>query len=386
MRPTDPSTLSEYIPLYPRQEILPVPYALYALDGPFEAGVFHEWDGTKLRLRNQEGEWSQAVDLRGPKGDKGDQGPQGPAGDIPVPLELSGSNNDHILKIINSGNGSGLYAEGAIGVWGQSDDGTGVRGWGYTGVSGLGITGLYGSGSETGVKGSGGETGVKGSGNEYGVYGICFTSSGHGVHGKVTANNNYAAAVYGETDAGSPNAYAGYFHGRVHITGNLSKGSGSFLIDHPLDPENKYLRHSFVESPDMMNIYNGNVTLDDNGEAEVTLPEWFEALNQDFRYQLTAIGAPGPSLYIAEEISDNQFKIAGGKSGMKVSWQVTGVRHDPYAVANRIRVEEDKPLEERGLYLHAAAYGQPEEKSIDAMRNSQSAQNQQIAQAESTDD
>ena len=151
--------------------------------------------------------------------------------------------------------------------------------------------------------------------------------------------------------------HAGYFDGSVRVTGDLSKGGGGFKIDHPLDPENKYLLHSFVESPDMMNVYNGNATLDANGEAWVELPVWFEALNRDFRYQLTPIGAPGPDLYIAEEVRDNRFKIAGGEPGMKVSWQVTGVRHDPYAEAHRVPVEEDKPPEEQGTYLHPEAYG-----------------------------
>lgn len=50
----------------------------------------------------------------------------------------------------------------------------------------------------------------------------------------------------------------------------------------------------------------------------MTLPEWFETLNRDFRYQLTAVGAPGPNLYVAEEISGNHFKIAGGQPGAKV--------------------------------------------------------------------
>ena len=107
-------------------------------------------------------------------------------------------------------------------------------------------------------------------------------------------------------------------------------GSKNFKIDHPLDPVNKYLYHTSVESPDMMDIYNGNATLDAKGEAWVELPDWFEALNKDFRYSLTPIGAPGPNLYIAKEISDNRFKIAGGAAGMKVSWQVTGVRQDAF--------------------------------------------------------
>jgi hypothetical protein len=140
--------------------------------------------------------------------------------------------------------------------------------------------------------------------------------------------------------------------GTVHVVGNLTKGGGSFQIDHPLDPANKYLSHSFVESPDMMNIYNGNVTLDAKGRAWIKLPDYFEALNQDFRYQLTPIGNPGQHiLYIAKEIAANRFKIAGGKPGAKVSWQVTGIRHDAYANAHRIQVEEDKG-QKRGTYLH----------------------------------
>ena len=145
-------------------------------------------------------------------------------------------------------------------------------------------------------------------------------------------------------------------NGNVSVVGNLTKGSGSFKIDHPLDPQNKYHYHSFVESPDMMNIYNGNAILDDQGEAVVQLPDWFEALNQDFRYQLTCLHGFAP-VYIDEEISGNRFKIAGGKPGMKISWQVTGVRHDPYANAHRIVVEEEKPAEERGTYLHPIEYG-----------------------------
>lgn len=75
--------------------------------------------------------------------------------------------------------------------------------------------------------------------------------------------------------------------------------------------------------------------------------EWFETLNQDFRYQPTAIAAPGPNLYIAEEIHDHHFKIAGGEPGAKASWQVTGVRHDAWAKENPLQVEEEKPRAEQ---------------------------------------
>ena len=147
--------------------------------------------------------------------------------------------------------------------------------------------------------------------------------------------------------------------GNVTVAGNLyATGSKNFKIDHPLDPENKYLYHSFVESPDMMNIYNGNAVLDSKGEATVVLPEWFEALNKDFRYQLTAIGGFAP-VYVASEISRNSFRIGGGKPGLKVSWQVTGIRKDPYAELHRIPVEENKSPGERGTYLNPDAYGKP---------------------------
>jgi hypothetical protein len=114
----------------------------------------------------------------------------------------------------------------------------------------------------------------------------------------------------------------------------------------------------------MMNIYSGNATLDGSGEAVVQLPAWFEAVNGDFRYQLTSIGAPGPGLYIAEEISGSRFKIAGGSPSSKVSWQVTAVRHDTYAKANPLIVEQEKNSRERGYYIHPELYGAPKAQGI----------------------
>jgi hypothetical protein len=136
----------------------------------------------------------------------------------------------------------------------------------------------------------------------------------------------------------------------------LSKAAGQFRIDHPLDPLHKVLQHSFVESPDMKNIYDGIAVLDTNGEMWITLPDWFQALNSDYRYQLTAIGMPASGLYIAKELSANKFKIAGGKPNMKVSWQVTGIRQDSYAKAHRIQVEETKPPELQGKYLYPEGF------------------------------
>ena len=127
----------------------------------------------------------------------------------------------------------------------------------------------------------------------------------------------------------------------LNVQGTLTKHAGGFRIDHPLDPAHKYLQHSFVESPDMMDIYNGIVRLDAKGEANVQLPSYFEALNSDFRYQLTSIGVYSP-IYVAKKIKGNSFRIAGGHPGQEVSWQVTGVRQDDYAKAHRIVVEENK--------------------------------------------
>ena len=152
--------------------------------------------------------------------------------------------------------------------------------------------------------------------------------------------------------------------GNVEILGSLSKGGGSFKIDHPLDPENKYLYHSFVESPDMMNIYNGNVITDINGQAWVEMPDWFEALNREFRYQLTVIGSFDRAM-IAQEIIDNKFLIRTETAGVKVSWQVTGVRHDAWANKNRIPVEEEKQALEKGHYLHPKAWNVDKTLAID---------------------
>jgi hypothetical protein len=192
-----------------------------------------------------------------------------------------------------------------------------------------------------------------------GVHGIADGPDGSGVVGEAN-NGAVAIGVWGISSSG----LAGQFDGDVNVSGNLSKSGGSFKIDHPMDPANKYLLHSFVESPDMMNIYNGNAALDANGEAVIELPQWFDALNKDFRYQLTAIGAPGPNLYVAEEVRGNHFKIAGGGAGTKVSWQVTGVRKDAWANTHRIPVEQEKSEKERGYYLHPELVGAPAEKGV----------------------
>ena len=180
-------------------------------------------------------------------------------------------------------------------------------------------------------------------------------------------SSGVAVGAYNSTSltwAGLASAlYAGEFLGGVGIIGHLTKSSGSFKIDHPLDPENKYLYHSFVESPDMMNIYNGNVITDEDGRAVVELPEWFDVLNRDFRYQLTVIGRFAQAI-VEQEIAGNRFVVRTNLANVKVSWMVTGIRRDAYAEAHRIPVEEDKPAAEQGTYLHPEEVGQPEERGV----------------------
>ena len=190
------------------------------------------------------------------------------------------------------------------------------------------------------------------------------------------SRGNSGSAIFGTTPQIHPNGpygtgadFAGEFQGAVEVVGTLSKSGGSFKIDHPLDPANKYLYHSFVESPDMMNVYNGLVTTDGTGNATVQMPSYFSALNSDFRYQLTVIGADFAQAIVSAEIANNQFSIRTDKPLVKVSWQVTGIRQDAWAQANRIPVEQAKQGVEQGTYLHPELFGAEPGKSVEWARH-----------------
>jgi hypothetical protein len=182
-------------------------------------------------------------------------------------------------------------------------------------------------------------------------------------------NNSTRTSFYTLNSNASPSALAldvdghGLVRKNLNVLLVLTAGTKPFKIDHPLDPENKYLYHTAVESPDMMNVYNGNVVTDGGGYATVSLPEWFEALNRDFRYQLTVIGQFAQAI-VAEEVRNNAFVIRTDRPNVKVSWQVTGIRQDAFANRYRVPVEEEKAAEDRGRYLHPAAFGAPDELGI----------------------
>jgi hypothetical protein len=246
---------------------------------------------------------------------------------------------------------------GKSGVYGVTDV---LTGYGVVGRNladgGLGILASHTVGDDHSI-------GVRGEGTR-GLYGI---GSKFGVVATAGALGG-GAAVWGVGSATGPNdpptwARAGEFDGNVEVRGHLSKTSGAFRIDHPLDPENRYLLHSFVESPEMKNVYDGTVVTDGAGEAVVELPEWFEALNRDFRYQLTVVGGFAQAT-VSREISGGSFAIRTSTGNVKVCWQVTGIRNDPYAERHRIPVEVDKAEAERGRYLHPDVYDRPTELAI----------------------
>ena len=265
-------------------------------------------------------------------------------------------------------NGKGVYGESATsyGVWGKSPNGTGVVGESEKWV------GVYGqSNDNNGVWGK--------SSFGYGVFGQSIfghsivglgQDGAFGVLGFYQSNGDFGYGVYGKQ--GSTNLdYAGFFegtlvvdNGRMILDGNLDvTGSKNFKIDHPLDPANKYLVHSCIESPERKNEYDGNVITDANGLAIVKLPEYFDALNIDYRYQLTVIGQFAQAI-VENKIRNNLFTIRTDKPNVEVSWQVTGIRNDEYAKQHPFVAEEEKEAFEKGKYLTPELYKQPKEKGI----------------------
>jgi len=326
---------------------------------------------TGWSLLSEEGS-TGAAGPQGPQGTPGAQGPAGPQGPAGIALPFAGSTSATNLAFFvanDAAAGNGVFAAGGISS-GISAGGIGVTGSGgnSSGGGSRGGSGVEGDGGDTvaigdygGPGGSfqGGGSSALGVGGGDGVDAYGGPSGGTGGAG----NGIYAEPGSGPSD-GVVWGLAGKFNGDVFVSGSLAKSGGSFLIDHPTDAANKYLYHSFVESPDMMNIYNGNVVTDAGGTAIVTMPDWFEALNRDFRYQLTVIGQQAQA-WVASEVANRAFTIKTDKGNVKVSWQVTGIRQDAWANAHRIPLEVDKPAEYQGHYLHPELFGHEGEPSIE---------------------
>jgi hypothetical protein len=259
---------------------------------------------------------------------------------------------------------SGEYAAGSFTGW------SAPSGSNYGGGDGIDSTGGNGDPADVGFAGSLGGSGFYGAGG-----------TGGGTDGVGGAFIGGDSSVFGDgIEAQQGSGSAGTFGGDVLVSGTLSATTKYFKIDYPLDPANKYLLHASVESSEMMNIYTGNVTTDGQGHATVQLPEWFEVLNTDFRYQLTVIGQFAQAI-IARKVENNQFEIQTSASNVEVSWQVTGVRQDPYAKGHPLVVEQEKEARLRGFYIHPELYGAPPEKQIEWARHPQMMKKIQAAKA-----
>lgn len=143
-----------------------------------------------------------------------------------------------------------------------------------------------------------------------------------------------------------------YLDGATGVMTRATFGQGAwsvkaFTIDHPLDPDNKVLRHYALEGLDVWNVYAGNVQVVD-GVAVVELPDFYGALNLvgSEVYGLTPIGALVP-VAIKEEVADNRFSIMAAED-VKVSWSIKVRRNDAACLQDLRR----RPAEQ--LKVHVA--------------------------------
>jgi len=282
------------------------------------------------------------------------------------------------MSVLQNGQvGVGTASPGAgLGVVSNVAGATGLSAQAANAAGGSGDTGpdgadTYGGSGDlsSAVDGGNGISASGGVGAGYGGAGGIFTGAPNSSNDSYKGGDGIVAIV-GSSATGDFAPNAGYFTGQITVTDGVNDSVGVLQMDHPLDPANKLLQHAAVESPDMKNIYDGNVTTDAAGEAVVELPDYFEALNRDFRYQLTVIGQFAQAI-VATKIANNQFIVHTDKPNVEVSWQVTGIRKDAWANAHRVNVEPVKTALYQGRYLHPELYGAPEESSMEWARHPQ---------------
>lgn len=188
-------------------------------------------------------------------------------------------------------------------------------------------------------------------GDSYGVQGVADDPVGY----------NYGVYGFAPVTSSWGDNYSGFFVGAPLYADTISAGIKNFMIDHPLDPANKVLIHSSVESDERMNLYRGSMVTDSRGYATVTVPAWFAALNEDIQYQLTVIDASDSDAFVlakvVQEIQGGKFKIRTSAGRTKVNWQVSGRRHDPTSNHIPMQVERNKSIRNRGKYYSPGAYG-----------------------------
>lgn len=272
---------------------------------------------------------------------------------------------------LRTNGGPGVYGQGFNGAAGEANN---TQGFGVFGeniraangsrpsnvAAGIGSIGFVGTLAQTQINGGVGALGINVAPNRTGAFdnaGI----EGQGFVG-VLGITNTPASGWGVLSSGDMGTTQ-----NLIAVGNLNvSGSKSFVIDHPFDPGNKYLKHFCIESNEVLNIYRGTVQLNANGEATITLPHYFEAINTNFSYQLTAIGSASPAIFVKSEIANNTFVIAGGQPNQKISWQVTAERNDRFMTAHpEEKLDEvEKPAHLKGKYLHPLVYGKTENDAL----------------------
>jgi len=159
-------------------------------------------------------------------------------------------------------------------------------------------------------------------------------------------HDNDGSSMYIDEDSGNvltlDNGKDATFQDDVKVEGDLDvDGSKNFKIDHPLKPITHYLFHSAIESPERYLMYKGKGEIK-NGKCNVDLPDYFEALNKDFDYILTAIGQK-MNLWISKEVKNNKFEVSADVDG-KFTWVVYGTRNDKYSQENPYQVEVEKDI------------------------------------------
>jgi hypothetical protein len=289
-------------------------------------------------------------------------------------------------KAVNSSTGVGIIGVGNNGgTYNTTTNGSGGAFTGYHGLIATSTNTTYGTGA-IGVGNAGSYYTYNDGSGHYGSGGA-FTGDYCGVAGWANTDNNSSVGVYGYYNgsgsyrdgtgvkgiavANSGRGYGVYGQGNrygVYANGNLgASGTKSFAIDHPMDPENKILKHYSIESNEVLNMYRGVIVLDDEGNATVTLPDYFTTININYSYTLTPIGMKAPDLFIKAEIDDNgQFKIGGGNPNQKISWVVYADRNDPYMQKHRNDQVDviEKDADQKGKYITPELYDQPASKGI----------------------
>ncbi len=259
-------------------------------------------------------------------------------------------------------------------VLGNATATTGSAVGGYFLSSSSNGAGVFGAGTASTGKSMGGYFETNSTSGS-GVVGVAGPNTGNTRAGEFENYSNAGIAVYGWERAASGNTYgvvgqnsslSGYGVYSSGATG--ASGTKSFRIDHPSDPENKYLLHYSSEGPEPLNVYTGNVVTDAQGEAWVQLPDYFGDINKEFRYTLTVVDDSDSDTFVmakvAREIRDNKFKIRTNQPRVKVSWEVKGVRNDLWVRKHGAPVELDKEGIERGTYQHPDLYGMPKERGL----------------------